>query len=208
MDCNEHSPTPANKKGGHMDKHYNSDLLTDWLSHLTPRAFVTTPLARGIASGMLSALMAVGFEKHDALGILIKYLPDDFELQRIPRCWVADVDSTEQLRLNFDQITPFQKLLAQLNEEGENTSDVRYQLLDKYLWEVGRLDSYSEDAKLPDTHLAPFRRGGTQMISEFWVNDLTKEDDPSRINFHGQNISRWVYAGAIVVQDGRVTTHH
>ena len=27
-------------------------------------------------------------------------------------------------------------------------------------------------------------------------------------NFHGQNTSQWIYAGCILYQDGRVSTHH
>jgi hypothetical protein len=58
--------------------------------------------------------------------------------------------------------------------------------------------------------------GGSQMVANFSVKDLTKEDDPNKVNWHLQNMSQWVYAGAIVVDkhaiargDERVvSTHH
>jgi len=46
-----------------------------------------------------------------------------------------------------------------------------------------------------------------QYIMEFEVFDRAKPRGNS-CNWHGQNTSQWVYAGAIVYQDGRVSTHH
>jgi hypothetical protein len=39
------------------------------------------------------------------------------------------------------------------------------------------------------------------------LNDLDKPKDNS-YNWHMQNTSQWVYAGAIVLEDGDVSTHH
>ena len=46
-----------------------------------------------------------------------------------------------------------------------------------------------------------------QRIWEFYVNDLAQ---PLRdqYNFHGQNTSQWLYAGAIVLQDRKISRHH
>lgn len=46
-----------------------------------------------------------------------------------------------------------------------------------------------------------------QIISSFEVRDLSMPLQPS-YNWHGQNTSQWVYAGAIVYESGRVSTHH
>lgn len=46
-----------------------------------------------------------------------------------------------------------------------------------------------------------------QYIWHFSVSDEAKERDPLQINWHGQNTSQWVYAGAIVLQDGEVSVH-
>lgn len=49
-----------------------------------------------------------------------------------------------------------------------------------------------------------------QIIAEFFCNDLAKPDDPNQVNWHGQNVSRWMTAGCILVdgRDGKVSTHH
>jgi hypothetical protein len=53
----------------------------------------------------------------------------------------------------------------------------------------------------------PFKHIGSQYLLEFYVNDLARPRTNS-MNFHGQNTSQWLYAGAIVIQDGRVSAHH
>lgn len=58
--------------------------------------------------------------------------------------------------------------------------------------------------------------GGSQMIAHFSVKDLTKTCNPNLVNWHLQDMSQWVYSGAIVVDkhaiargDERVvSTHH
>jgi len=62
-------------------------------------------------------------------------------------------------------------------------------------------------ARQPSMTLANYRKAGSQYIWEFWVNDLVipQKDE---YNWHSQNTSQWQYAGAILVQDGRVSTHH
>jgi len=46
-----------------------------------------------------------------------------------------------------------------------------------------------------------------QYIMNFEVFDRAKPRSNS-YNWHGQNTSQWVYAGCILYQDGRVSTHH
>lgn len=58
--------------------------------------------------------------------------------------------------------------------------------------------------------------GSSQMIANFSVKDLTKQDDPNQVNWHLQNTSQWVYAGALVIDKYAferkdkcvVSTHH
>lgn len=52
------------------------------------------------------------------------------------------------------------------------------------------------------------RQAGEQYLWEFSVNDLDKPRDPHSSNWHGQNTSQWVYAGALMVHDDRVSCHH
>ena len=60
------------------------------------------------------------------------------------------------------------------------------------------------------TNEADGKGGGGQAICEFAVLDRTKRDNSDQVNWHLQNTSQWVYAGAIVISldDGRVSTHH
>ena len=49
----------------------------------------------------------------------------------------------------------------------------------------------------------------TQLVVHFSVFDLGKERK-DEVNWHAQNTSQWVYAGAIVIdkQTGRISSHH
>ena len=51
--------------------------------------------------------------------------------------------------------------------------------------------------------------GGSQIIAEFSVSDMARAN-ADQYNWHGQNTSRWCYAGAIVYdkEDGKVSRHH
>jgi len=73
--------------------------------------------------------------------------------------------------------------------------------------ELTRLMEYGSKAEQPQIWLKDVRKVGSQYLWEFWVNDLAI---PRRdaYNWHGQNVSQWKYAGAIVLQDGDVSAHH
>ena len=62
-------------------------------------------------------------------------------------------------------------------------------------------------AQEPQIVLSPYRKAGTQYIWEFFVNDLSVPRGNS-MNWHGQNTSQWKYAGCILLQAGRVSSHH
>lgn len=62
-------------------------------------------------------------------------------------------------------------------------------------------------AQEPHIFFNPVRTAGSQRIWEFGVNDLAKPRT-DQINWHGQNTSQWLYAGGIVLQDGRVSRNH
>jgi hypothetical protein len=72
----------------------------------------------------------------------------------------------------------------------------------------------SEGGTVPRVSMCSHRFAGRdergQFIVEFATSDTGRTNDPSKLNWHGQNTSQWVYAGAIVVDlnDGRVSTHH
>lgn len=73
--------------------------------------------------------------------------------------------------------------------------------------ELALMIQYASHAEKPELVMTEHQKIGSQHIWEFWVNDLAipKEE---RHNWHGQNTSQWRYAGAIVLQYGRVSSHH
>lgn len=74
-------------------------------------------------------------------------------------------------------------------------------------WELAAMAFYAANAKKPQIILDEGRVEGTQYIFEFAVSDL-EEPSGDRVNWHGQNTSQWKYAGCILVQNGKISTHH
>lgn len=73
--------------------------------------------------------------------------------------------------------------------------------------ELSMLIEYAARAEEPEVVLWPMMKTGEQYLWEFYVNDLSKPKTESH-NWHGQNVSQWLYAGAIALQNKRVSTHH
>ena len=73
--------------------------------------------------------------------------------------------------------------------------------------ELSTMIEYASSAQDPQIVISEARKAGDQYIWEFYVNDLAT---PARndYNWHGQNVSQWLYAGAIVLQNGEVSRHH
>ena len=106
----------------------------------------------------------------------------------------------------MDQIATFQELLNSLPDE-EKTEEVIQRLKTCYKIETDLLHKYASTAERPAIALLPFSRSGSQYIADFWVNDLGLPKE-NKYNWHLQNTSQWLYAGCILVQNGRVSTHH
>ena len=68
---------------------------------------------------------------------------------------------------------------------------------------------YAEEAKEAKITFSPIRETPEQLTLEFEVFDLEKPRK-NEFNWHGQNTSQWVYAGAIVCnrETGRISRHH
>ena len=73
--------------------------------------------------------------------------------------------------------------------------------------ELQTLMTYAQTAQDPQIVLNPYRKADSQYIWEFYVNDLALPVRDAH-NWHGQNVSQWKYAGAIVLQGGKVSRHH
>lgn len=74
-------------------------------------------------------------------------------------------------------------------------------------YEAFNLMSYAKDAIEPQIVFNPYRKAGSQYIWEFFVNELARPKENS-YNFHGQNTSQWLYAGCILLDHNKVSTHH
>ena len=99
---------------------------------------------------------------------------------------------------------------AKLKEEESKPEWERYgcwTLRSAYQWEVTQLVETAMRCEQPQVVMLSFEKWGRQNVANFWVNDLAKPRSDA-VNFHGQNISQWSYAGCILVEDGKVSTHH
>ena len=81
-------------------------------------------------------------------------------------------------------------------------------------YELANMLRYAKNAVDPSIFMAeqPQIAGSeerTQYIFNFSCSDKKKPNNPNQMNYHGQNTSQWLYAGAIVVDvNGHVSTHH
>jgi len=105
-----------------------------------------------------------------------------------------------------NRVASFEELLNSLPSD-QKTQDVIKDLKYWYEREVKILNECAKNAQEPSIGLFLFNKSGDQFISEFWVNDLAKPKK-EEYNWHLQNTSQWLYAGCILIQDGRVSTHH
>ncbi len=103
------------------------------------------------------------------------------------------------------QIPAISQLLDKVPQEDRPKEDGEF--WDALGREIDQLFKYALQAKEPQVVLNEMRKAGEQYIWEFYVNDLAKPREAS-YNWHGQNVSQWQYAGAILLQNGEVSTHH
>ena len=73
--------------------------------------------------------------------------------------------------------------------------------------ELSTMIEYASNASQPQIIFNDVTHSGTQYFWEFYVNDLAKTWE-GKYNWHGQNTSQWNYAGAILLQNRKVSTHH
>lgn len=104
---------------------------------------------------------------------------------------------------------PLQSELFGALPQDQRTREVSVALDAAYQFELKMLLLHALDPSCAEPVIAmhTWRQAGTQWIAEFHVSDLSRKAAPD-INWHGQNTSRWCYAGAIVVEGGKVSTHH
>lgn len=94
---------------------------------------------------------------------------------------------------------------AEVIPHGELRENFLNAVKEELLW----CTTYAQRAMSPLVSFHEIRETQRQLILEFTVTDLAKEVK-NEYNWHGQNTSQWVYAGAVVYnrETGNVSTHH
>jgi len=192
---------------------------------LEERSGASLEYAQGSIIGVVSTMQAFGYNFKDAWREVISYLPNNLRVNAIPTCWL-NLEGT--WTLPFDKLVKFKMLLDTIPEEMRDIPSqytegytCRDEMLDKYLHIMSILQRESDRAihdwrenhKWDSDHepkidfsFVPFRQAGSQYIAEWAVSDRRKKHKES-VNWHGQNTSQWLYAGCLLVDNGRVSIH-
>ena len=199
--------------------------IKDSLHLLEENSGATLEKARGNIIGVISTMQAFGYDFKDAWREVITYLPNNLRVNAIPAGWL-NLEGT--WTLPFDKLVGFKTLLEIIPEEMHHCPSeythgytCRDEMLDKYLsimsilqresdrtihdWRENHDQSPDHEPTI-DFSFVPFHQSGSQYIAEWAVSNRKKEHKES-INWHGQNTSQWLYAGCLLVQDGRVSIH-
>jgi hypothetical protein len=202
--------------------------VKDSLHLLEENSGASLEYARGSIIAVVSTMQGFGYSFKDAWCEVISYLPDNLRVNAIPPCWV-NLEGT--WTLPFDNLVRFKMLLDAIPEEMRSIPSpytdgytCRDEMLDKYLHIMSILQRESDRAiynwrenhdqdpdhePLIDFSFVPFRVSGlsdSQYIAE-WAVSNRKKEYKEKINWHGQNTSQWLYAGCLLVQNGRVSIH-
>lgn len=183
--------------------------------------------ARGALIATVSTMQAFGWQFNDAWHEVFRMLPDKVRVSAIPTSWLH-LDDKWTLPFSNEEIVNFPDLLKDIPEDMRSMPSeymegytCRDEMLDKYIGIMAIMqretdrenhawkeDRYEDPALAPQIRYSfnPFRLAGSQYIAEWAVSDMRKEYKET-INWHGQNTSRWMYAGCLLVQDGRVSIH-
>jgi len=188
--------------------------LAEVLYLLNPTSGATTDYARGAFVGAISLM----FNEWNNIPkymweTIIPLIPNDFRFQAIPPAALDCVSWSFPTR----QVTKFPVFIGKVPEnvlsikvEDPPTWTCRDKILNSYLRIIQIMErefSKAESKKDIFCALTPLQKQGRDYIAYFEISDNSKELRNS-YNFHGQNTSRWLFAGALVVgEDGRVSIH-
>jgi len=216
-----------------MEIHWT--LIKDAMHNLSQKSGADSSYAKGVLVGIVAFFKAINWSWSSIWEKLIPMIPDDAWMQSIPVHWLSK--DTTSWSINWSDVVSFPKLLSGIPSEmlkvkadqGLSTNAewiCRDYLLDRYLYVCAIMQRTSDQAiaewlercKQSKTRLAgpsprlsfvlnEFRKAGSQYIAEWSITDHNKEHRPEAMNWHGQNPSQWLYAGCILVQDGRVSIH-
>lgn len=99
------------------------------------------------------------------------------------------------------------RLLHSIPEQERPQGDEEAKFWNSVAWELNNLIKEAAPLEKAELVFNDVRQSGSQYIWEFYVNDLSRPLT-NAMNFHGQFCSQWVYAGCVLLQNGRVSLHH
>jgi hypothetical protein len=203
--------------------------IKEALHYMSPDSGASIERARGAVIGVSSTLVAVGYKFEEMWPKMIGCMPDDLRVQAIPPAFLNLTSG--YWTIPIQRLVGFQTLLKEIPEEMRKKVDedsysfrgmtCRDIMLDRYLYVMSVLQRETDRAHVmwnsdlngdpkfkPDLSYSfnAFRKAGSQFIAEWAVSDNRKPVENS-YNFHGQNTSQWLYAGCLLVQNGRVSIH-
>lgn len=207
--------------------------IKDSLYLLAENSGASLEYARGSVIGITSALMAIGMPFKDIQMNLIKCLPDKVRVEALPAEWFNTEGGWAPAIIKGlvdGNIVKFPDLLKEIPEEMLKSKKQDYnpydftcrdEMMNLYLhicsifqretereYASWNSDLNGDPALEPQLvySFAPFRKAGSQNIAEWAVSDHRKQHKEA-YNWHGQNTSRWLYAGCLLVDKGRVSIH-
>jgi len=107
-------------------------------------------------------------------------------------------------------ITTIQEILENMSKNGISPTDYIWKELHQmYGRELSNMFGYAQTAQQPLVYLGLGHTAGSQFIIDFAISDLALAAR-NAYNWHGQNTSQWLYAGAIVYdkEDKSFSAHH
>jgi hypothetical protein len=187
----------------------NQQIIKVALEYLKPGNFPAGQ-ARQFLSGLMAGICgSLNCTIGDALMLMFMVGPSDVDVTHVPPEWLG-LDPDFNFRQK-DEIPTWKAFTEHLPESlsVENLAE----LMDRYMYVVFSCARYHMPDKFhTQITVSPMHKAGGDYQCMFQVFDRSRQDDPHRINWHGQNMSQWLFAGAIVMSpkdDGtyRISIH-
>ena len=98
-------------------------------------------------------------------------------------------------------------ILNDVPKEDRPSGDEETNFWRSVAYEMAELLKHASAVENAQVVFTDMRKAGSQYIWEFYVNNLDLSIS-NTYNWHGQNTSQWIYAGGLLLQNGKVSLHH
>lgn len=103
--------------------------------------------------------------------------------------------------------------ILSLVDIGNQPSEFKVRIANTIGWELYSLLDYASRAENPSIQFGIESHDveNKKLQIFFSVSDLNKPNNPNQVNWHLQNTSQWLYAGAIIIEYGDkkyISSHH